>query len=489
MPPRSSLAVALAVILMLSGQAAAAQTPAIRPLTLEQAIDLAASQGFQAEAAKATRDAARFRDRAFYSGLLPQLRLDGTVPQYNRAIIQAPQPDGSTQFRTQNQTNAELRATLSQRLPITGGDIWFSSSLARLNVSGAQSIRTWSSTPFVVGIRQPIFRPNLLAWDRREQPVRSELAERQYREAREDIAVQTTALFYDAYAARVTLDNAGKNAAVNDTLYTLNQGRFQVGKIGENDLLQSELALLRARTSLDGAKLEYDRAMAALRLAMNLPPNTPFEVAVTTVVPAVEADTARAVAEALRNRATVTDAELQQVQAERRVTEARLNNGVGGFVNARFGYNATAPDVSLVYSNLLEARQFSVGVELPILQWGARKEGVQAAQADRKRVTSIARSTQEQVAQEAHFAVLQLAQARRNLALSAKADTVAGKRFEVAYNRYVIGKIALDNLFLAQAEKDQALQQFVQALRGYWTAFYRLRRVTLFDFVLGHEIE
>jgi len=72
--------------------------------------------------------------------------------------------------------------------------------------------------------------------------------------------------------------------------------------------------------------------------------------------------------------------------------------------------------------------------------------------------------------------------------LSAKADTVAGKRFEVAYNRYVIGRISIDNLYIAQNEKDQALSQFVQALRGYWQAYYRLRRVTLFDFERGEAI-
>ena len=89
---------------------------------------------------------------------------------------------------------------------------------------------------------------------------------------------------------------------------------------------------------------------------------------------------------------------------------------------------------------------------------------------------------------DAHFAALQLSQARRNVALLAKADTVGQKRFEVAYNRYVIGRIAMDNLYIAQTEKDQALTNFVQGLRGYWQAHYRLRRVTLFDFPAGQPI-
>ena len=58
----------------------------------------------------------------------------------------------------------------------------------------------------------------------------------------------------------------------------------------------------------------------------------------------------------------------------------------------------------------------------------------------------------------------------------------------MAYNRYVIGRIAIDNLYIAQAEKDQALVQFVQALRAYWLAYYRLRQATLYDFRAGRPI-
>ena len=66
---------------------------------------------------------------------------------------------------------------------------------------------------------------------------------------------------------------------------------------------------------------------------------------------------------------------------------------------------------------------------------------------------------------------------------------MAAKRFEVAYNRYVIGRIGIDNLYIAQNEKDQARTQVAQALRQYWQAYYQLRRLTLFDFETGRAIQ
>ena len=468
--------------------AAAGPAAAQEPYTLQQAVERAQEHGYQAQAARAGRDAARFRDDGFSARLLPQLSLGGTLPRYNRAITPVVQPDGSTLFRPLDQTTAELTATISQRLP-TGGDVFVTSSLATLSVTGDQSIRTWSSTPVSIGLRHDLFRPNITGLDKREQPIRTQLAEREYLEAREAIALQTTNLFFDLYAARVQLANAVTNVAVNDTLYTLNKGRYDVGKIGENDLLQSELALLRARTSLDGARLEHLRAQAALRLALALPEDAPLDVVVTPDVPTYAVDTAVAVQQALRNRATSSDVALREMQAARRVKEAKLNSGFGATIEASFGFNATAPDMNLAYRNLLEARQVAVGVEIPLIQWGAGRANVRAAQADQAQAASTGRATLEQAAQDARFAALELEQSRRSLALSAKSDTVAAKRFEVAYNRYVIGRITIDNLYLAQSEKDQALTQFVQALRAHWAAHYRLRRLTLYDFESSRAIQ
>jgi outer membrane protein TolC len=468
-----------------------AQRPSAAPLrvTLAQAIELALQQGYVARAVAFVRDAARYREDAFYSGLLPQLSLSGTVPAYNRSIIEVLQPDGSTLFRPQNQTSTALNATLTQTLPFTGGDLFVSSSLARVSVSGTQNLLTWSTTPVSIGLRQPILRPNTVGWNKKEQPVIGEVSERQYVEAREDIALQTTNLFFDVYAAQVDLNNATSNAAVNDTLYTLNTGRYEIGRIGENDLLQSELALLGAQTDLDAAKLELERNIAALRIALNVPPDTPLEIAVPSSVPDFEPDTARAVSEALSNRSVVSSLELQDVQAQRRIAEAKLNNGFGATLQASYGFNATGTNVTRAYGDLLEAQQLTLSVEFPLMQWGVGRETTAAAQADFDQLASTTEVTLQQTAHEAHFAALQLSQARRNLALSAKGDTVANRRFEVAYNRYVIGRISIDNLFIAQREKDQANTRYVMALRGYWEAYYRLRRTTLYDFERGHVIQ
>ena len=475
----------LALSLFLAAPLAAQGTDS---LTLKRAIELAQDQGDEARAARAGLEASRYRSREFYSRLMPQLSLAGTVPQYNRSIIPVLQGNGTTSFEAQNQVSSALTATLSQEMPWTGGNFFVSSSLQRLKMTGLQSSETWSSTPVSFGIRQPLFRLNQTGWDRREQPVRNELSERFYRESREEIALRTVSLFFDVYAAQLGMENANANVAINDTLYTLNKGRYEVGKIGENDLLQSELALLRARTSAQDARLAYERALSSLRIGLHLAPGTPIDISRDPTVPLVEADTAIAVREALRNLSTTTDAELQKLQGDRAVKQASLDNGFGATVNASYGFNATGPEASYAYRNLQEMRGFTLSVDIPLMQWGARGESIQAAKADREQSVSLARVALDRAAQNAHFAVLSLEQARQSLALSTKADTVANRRFDVALNRYRVGNITVDVLYIAQSEKDAALSQFVSALRSYWLAYYGLRRATLYDFEAGRPI-
>ena len=127
-------------------------------------------------------------------------------------------------------------------------------------------------------------------------------------------------------------------------------------------------------------------------------------------------------------------------------------------------------------------------LNLPMLQWGAGHADVQEATAIDQRTSANNRALREALVEDARFSALALQQAQRNAVIAAKADTVAAKQFEVARNRYSIGKISNTDLYNAQTEKDAAVLANVEALRGYWRAFYRLRRVTLYDFAAKKEI-
>jgi outer membrane protein TolC len=179
---------------------------------------------------------------------------------------------------------------------------------------------------------------------------------------------------------------------------------------------------------------------------------------------------------------------LDETNARRGLTTARLNNRFNAALIASVGFNQTASAFGQSYQSPLGKQSLRLGVNMPMVQWGAGTAQIQAAKADAQRVDANNRSRRDALVEEARFAALQLHQAQRNLVLAAKADTVSAKQFEVARNRYTVSKITNTDLYNAQNDKDQALLAYVQALRTYWTAYYRLRRVTLYDFELKREL-
>jgi outer membrane protein TolC len=449
---------------------------------------MAQQQGPSAQIARSVRDAAHWHDDAFNARLLPQLLLSGNIANLNHGITPVLLPDGSTQFVAQSQNQSSLTLGFSQQIPLTGGTVFVGSQLTRLDDFGSASSQLYQSSPVVVSLKQDLFRPRAIVWDKRVQSLTASVAERGYLEAREDVAGTTADAFFNLFAQQVALRNASTNVAVNDTLFTLNKGRFEVGKIGENDLLKSELALLRARAAVDDARLARDRAEAVLRRLITFPEGRRLVIATPDSIPQVDATVDVAVREALKNSSAIEQNQLDDVESRRQTSLARANNRFNASIQASAGFNQTAPQFAQAYQSPLARQSLIVGVNVPMAQWGAGHADVEAAKAIEARVTANNRMRRDALAEDARFSVLQLQQAQRNVLIAAKADTVAGKQFEVARNRYTIGKITNDALYIAQAEKDAAVLANAQALRNYWTSYYHLRRVTLFDFERKIEV-
>jgi outer membrane protein TolC len=58
----------------------------------------------------------------------------------------------------------------------------------------------------------------------------------------------------------------------------------------------------------------------------------------------------------------------------------------------------------------------------------------------------------------------------------------------VAKQRYLIGKIDITELNIAQSEKDVAKKSYFNALQSFWKGLYEMRKLTLFDFIENKAI-
>jgi outer membrane protein TolC len=73
--------------------------------------------------------------------------------------------------------------------------------------------------------------------------------------------------------------------------------------------------------------------------------------------------------------------------------------------------------------------------------------------------------------------------------ITTKADTIAQKRYSVSMQRYLTDKIDITEMNNAQNDRDNARLRSVTALRNYWSYYYTIRQLTLYDLLNNKPLE
>lgn len=469
-----------------TGQVTAQVTAQI--FELEETIQLALEQSPLSRAAKYSLVASQYRYKSFRADLLPSLDLSGDVPNYNRRLSTRLADDGSTQFIATKQSNASLELGVNQNLLWTGGTVSIASGMTRLGIFSDENTYLWSSTPLVVSYRQPLFQYNALKWRNRLEPLRLTIAEKQYVEELEDLSFTVTQRYFDVLLAKINLDIAQTNVAVNDSIYNISRGRFNIGTIAENDLLQSELALRNAETNLTSSQIQYDQQIKNFRLLLGLPADADFDVSIPEQLPRLDVTADKALAMAQQNNSTSLNNALQEIDARRQLEQAVRQSTFSANIIANVGFNQTAEDINDVYNDPLDQQFITLGFDIPIFNWGKARAEIQSARNVQREVADEIAYSQAQFELAVQNTVMEFLQLERQLEIAAQSDTIALRRYQVARNRYLIGNIDITNLLIAQNERDSAKRAYIQALRTYWLGVYNLRRLTLYDFEIQAPI-
>lgn len=472
---------------LVSGTLAAQSGQEIGTLTLEDCIDIAQEQSPVAEAARYALSSSRWQYQSYRADLLPGLSISGDAPNFSKALsLQF--SDGAYEYFDVRQSDAAAQLSVNQNILSTGGTLSFSSGITKLGIFNGEDRYRWQSTPLVVGFRQPIFGFNDLKWRTRLDPLEYEIAQKEFVEDMEALSVTVSNQFFDVMLAQINLENARFNVTRNDSIYQISQGRYNVGSIAENELLQSELALRNAEAELTRARLEYDRSLNNFKIILGYPTSVGLEVTPPEDLPELDISIEKAKELARQNNSEYLSYRLNELQADRDYAQAKSESNFSAVLQANYGLNQTSSDFADVYKNPDNRQFITVGFEVPIFNWGKQQAQINAARNQQREVANSIEFQRRQFNQQVEYTVSQFLQLKDQVLLAAKSDTIAQRRYNVAQNRYLIGKIDITNLFIAQNEKDAARQEYIRALRDFWTGWYELRELTLYNFQQNEPI-
>jgi hypothetical protein len=456
-------------------------------LTLSDVVEMAKGNSIASKQANTTRETKYWQWRSFKSNYNPQLSLTGNLPGYSKTNQQVIQPDGTVLFQQVHNDNSQLTLDFSQSITATGATIYGESQLQRFDDFDRHNV-LYNGVPYAIGISQPLGQYNSLKWEKRIQPLLYNESKQAYVEAQEQISITATGYFFDLLLAQVNFQIANTNYSNTENILKIARTKFEMGKISRNEILQLQLELLNAKKAVGTAKRDMEIATLTLRSYISQEGDDKIILVVPEKISQMNVSADRVLTQAYANRSDAIGFVRRIAEAKRDVAIAHGQTGLTASLTANLGFTNTASNIPGVYRSPQNQQLIQLSFSIPVLDWGRSKSKIKTAEANEKFTEYAVEQDKQTFKQQIVTQVTLFDQMKEQVGLTAEADSIAGEKYKIAKDRYVLGNLSITDLSIAFQENDQAKRDYIAALRDFWSAYYQLRYLSLYDFDRNEKI-
>jgi outer membrane protein TolC len=239
------------------------------------------------------------------------------------------------------------------------------------------------------------------------------------------------------------------------------------------DVTRAEAQLAGVKAQLISARNGSQRARLDLLRALNLPLDTPLELADSLAAPPAGAeaiDPAGAVAQALSSRPDVKAAEQQLRAARVQLTATRSERLPSVSV---FGDDGA---IGLNLNHMLATWDWGIQLSVPVFDGLRRENRIREQEAASRELEVRERDLRQQVSAEVRAALLDLSSARQAVDAARERERLAEQEVSQARERFSAGVAGNADVITASLTLNDARTQVIDALTSYQAARVALAR-------------
>jgi outer membrane protein TolC len=455
-------------------------------LSLQEAIRMAVEHSIDSKIAKNQLRSAYWQHRSYRRELLPQLTFSGTLPEYSRSLNMYQSEDGSYKYVNSDYNRFSGGLSLSQNIPWTGATLSASTGYERLQQYGSGAPTQHKTAPIAISLEQPILGFNPFRWLQKTEPLRYSAAQKQAVVNQEEVALTVISHYFGLLSEEVNLEITRQNMTNARRLYALAEARHRMGLVPSVELMQMRSSLLSAEIALTNGQFSLANRLFNLRSFLGLKEGT----VIVPFMPALVADSlpqlsfGEVLDMAQRNNPFTENVRRSLIEADRDVQQARANRWSMSLY-ASFGMSGQDERLRAAYSaNRWDNDQrASIGIRVPILDWGKGRGQVKMAEANREIAHAQVEKSSLDFTQSIYLVVQNFNSQPRQLQLAKYMDEMAQQRYKSSVELYVLEKIDVLNLTDAEKAKDQARRSYIGEALLLWQYYYQIRALTLYDFI------
>ena len=383
------------------------------------------------------------------------------------------------------ETSAQL--AISQPIPQLGAYVYAASGLVRLQDFNNSTVG-FSGVPVSVGITQPLFAYNWMKWSRMTEPLVYEEAQKRFIESIEEISYNATARFFNYLKIQTDYSLAESNLSNSQDNLKIAEVKKELGSISGNDFSRIQLSVFNAQKALNNARISLKNADYELKKYIGLDQDKVIELIIPLDMFLWEVDPDLALNESLENRKETPQFERRLIQADRDLTRAKREAGVGATLRMSYGVSNSSDNLGGIYENPEQQQNVALALSVPIMDWGRSESRVKLAESQRELVLYDVVQDKQDFERGVVVQVEQFNLIRSQIATAEAADKVAEEGYKIALKRFQNGEISITDLNISLQEREGAKRDYIGSIENYWESYYRLREVTLYDFEFKQKI-
>ena len=452
--------------------------------SMQEIIEIAKNQSLDAQIANKTFSYGELVYRYYKAERKPSLTLTTIPVQYSSDAVQRySYEEDRTYYRTQNSLYSTANLRFQQNVDFLGGYFYVDSDLRYYKSFGSNSLEQFTTVPLRLGYSQNLIGYNAFKWSRKIEPFAFHIAEKDLLYKLEQVAIEALTKYFTVALLTEEVKQAENNFQNCDMFYKVGLKKKELGKITESNLHELQLEVSKAKNKLMQAEMDLSVESSLLKKFLHLSEKDSIRIIVPSdETPKFYIPLGKAIECIKENSVEILSSEKNVLENRQKVEQQRVSRYFDATINASVGLHQISESIHDAYRNPLNEQVVSVSISIPIADFGRKKTMHQQAIISLENSRLSAEKARESITNEITSLVLKLPIQHDIIRNAKETYNLSNILYEEILAQYKVGRWDFNSLNNAIANRRDALISYYSALKDFWTTYYRIRSLTLYDF-------
>lgn len=453
-------------------------------LTLDQALRIAFANSPDMQLVSNSLDISESNLLASEAGLKSQFSLTLTPYSFSKGQEFDVRESG---YITNEQTTNSARFSIDQPIKWTDGTLSVRDDIRRTesfssSIFSPSEKRTTFFNSFTVSFNQPLFTYNRVKLTLKELELALENSRLNFAIQKLSIESRVTQQYLSLFSRQQTVKIRKQEYANAQESYEIIKSKVDAGISALEELYQADLTMANSRATLQNNIMQYEEAQDNFKQLLGVELTREFEITASVNKNLVSVSRDRALEFGLNNRMELRQRDIDIQNAYHNLIRKGAENEFRASLELSFGLTGTDDEFSDIYRSPSRDRSISLSVNIPLFDWGKKKQDLKAAQLGIE-------NRQLDLSEEKKSIIIGIRAICRNIQNQEIQIDIAEKNvqnaqltYEINLQRYKNGDLSSKDIGFYQTQlSDQQLQE-ISALISYQLALLDLKIASLWDF-------